>query len=90
MQGAEAGLGPWHLFAPGIAGRASTVISTPPSGGWGVRKVLFQEKRDPPVYVPNPPNPRAFSASQKDFRVIFGLFSVIFRLFWVILGYSSA
>ena len=41
-------------------------------------EVLFCDNLDSPVYMPNLPNPRAFGALQKDRRVIFRLFWVIF------------
>ena len=45
-------------------------------------KVLFCKIFGSTVYLPNPTNPDAFGAWQRDSQVILGLFRVIFGLGW--------
>ena len=72
------------------AGRPSGLLGCPARHPDGV-KVLFH------LLFPCPPDicltrltRTVFKALQSETRVIVGLCSVIFRLFWVMLGYSAA
>ena len=68
---------------------ANFVTDTQGLAKGGKVKVLFW-KISIPHYMPNLPNPRAFSAFQKDHRVILGLFFGYSRLFLVRIGHAAS